>query len=97
MDLDAIFKAYDVRGLYPSQLDEEVAYRAGRALVDLTKAVTLDPNNSEAYLNRGMTVAARGDNPGAIADFTKAVQLGKPEPVVAAARKELQRLQVAPH
>jgi phosphomannomutase len=26
-----IFKAYDVRGLYPEQLDEEVAYRVGRA------------------------------------------------------------------
>jgi len=26
-----IFKAYDVRGLYPSQIDEEVAYRIGRA------------------------------------------------------------------
>jgi phosphomannomutase len=38
MDLDAIFKAYDVRGLYPSQLDEEVAHRAGRAFVAVTGA-----------------------------------------------------------
>ena len=38
MDLDAIFKAYDVRGLYPSQIDEEVAHRVGRALVELTEA-----------------------------------------------------------
>jgi phosphomannomutase len=38
MNLDAIFKAYDVRGLYPSQLDEEVAHRVGRAMVELTKA-----------------------------------------------------------
>jgi phosphomannomutase len=29
-----IFKAYDVRGLYPSQLDAEVARRVGRAFVD---------------------------------------------------------------
>ena len=29
----AAFKAYDVRGLYPSQLDEEGAYRVGRAYV----------------------------------------------------------------
>ena len=35
MTLDAsIFKAYDVRGLYPSQLDGEVARRIGRAFVD---------------------------------------------------------------
>ena len=26
-----IFKAYDVRGLYPSQIDERVAYRVARA------------------------------------------------------------------
>lgn len=26
-----IFKAYDVRGLYPDQIDEDVAYRVGRA------------------------------------------------------------------
>jgi phosphomannomutase len=38
MDLDAIFKAYDVRGVYPDQIDEEVAHRAGRAMVELTGA-----------------------------------------------------------
>ncbi len=29
MDLDSIFKAYDVRGLYPSEIDEEAARRIG--------------------------------------------------------------------
>src|SRR5512137_1486493 len=29
-----IFKAYDIRGLYPSQIDAEVARRVGRAFVD---------------------------------------------------------------
>src|SRR5512137_1147495 len=29
-----IFKAYDIRGLFPSQLDAEVARRVGRAFVD---------------------------------------------------------------
>jgi phosphomannomutase len=38
MDLDAIFKAYDIRGLYPEQIDEEVAHRVGRAFVELTGA-----------------------------------------------------------
>src|SRR5262249_50715123 len=27
----SIFKAYDVRGIYPDQMDEQVAYRIGRA------------------------------------------------------------------
>ena len=26
-----IFKAYDVRGIYPDQLDEQLAYKVGRA------------------------------------------------------------------
>jgi phosphomannomutase len=30
----AVFKAYDVRGLYPSELDEEGAYAVGRAYVE---------------------------------------------------------------
>ncbi|MGH3024619.1 MAG: phosphomannomutase/phosphoglucomutase [Gaiellaceae bacterium] len=35
MALDpAVFKAYDVRGLYPSELDEEGAYAIGRAYVE---------------------------------------------------------------
>lgn len=32
--LDAIVKAYDVRGLYPEQLDEEMAFRLGAAVGD---------------------------------------------------------------
>jgi phosphomannomutase len=30
----AVFKAYDVRGIYPEQLDEDGAYRIGRAYVE---------------------------------------------------------------
>jgi phosphomannomutase len=34
MEIDAgIFKAYDIRGIYPDQIDEEVADRIGRAFV----------------------------------------------------------------
>ena len=31
----AIFKAYDIRGIYPTELDEQVAYAVGRAFVTL--------------------------------------------------------------
>ena len=27
----SIFKAYDIRGTYPEQMDEQLAYRIGRA------------------------------------------------------------------
>lgn len=38
MNLDAIFKAYDIRGVYPSEIDEEVAHRSGRAFVEFLGA-----------------------------------------------------------
>ena len=35
--LDAIFKAYDVRGAYPDEINEEVAYKIGRAAAEFLK------------------------------------------------------------
>ncbi len=40
-DLDQVFKAYDVRGVYPEQLNEELANRIGRAFIALTGADAL--------------------------------------------------------
>lgn len=37
----SIFKAYDIRGIYPSDFNEESAYCIGRALVAYTKAETI--------------------------------------------------------
>ncbi len=34
---ETIFKAYDIRGTYPDQLDEEITYKIGRALVEYLK------------------------------------------------------------
>ena len=33
-----IFKAYDVRGIYPTEINKEAAYAIGRALVSHTKS-----------------------------------------------------------
>ena len=39
MTLDpAVFKAYDIRGLYGSQIDEDGAERVGRAFIAVTGA-----------------------------------------------------------
>ena len=38
MDLTSIFKAYDVRGTYPDQLDETIAERIGSAFATFTEA-----------------------------------------------------------
>src|SRR6476660_8291741 len=40
-NLGAIFKAYDVRGLVPEQLDEELARATGRAYVEVVGARTV--------------------------------------------------------
>jgi len=59
-DVDpGIFKAYDVRGLYGDQIDEEVAYRLGRAfprvLADMYDA---DPGDLRLALGRDMRLTA---------------------------------------
>ena len=33
-----IFKAYDIRGIYPTDLDEQAAYFIGRAFVTFIRA-----------------------------------------------------------
>ena len=38
MDLSPIFKAYDVRGIYPDQIDEEIVRRIGAAFAHVTRA-----------------------------------------------------------
>jgi len=35
--LSTIFKAYDVRGIYPKEINEEIAYKIGKALVTFLK------------------------------------------------------------
>jgi len=36
-DLDKIFRAYDIRGVYPDEINEEVAYKIGRAAAKFLK------------------------------------------------------------
>ena len=37
----SVFKAYDVRGIYPTQIDEDGAYATGRAYVDFLEPVSV--------------------------------------------------------
>src|ERR1044072_1215148 len=39
--LDTIFKAYDVRGVYPDEIDEDIARRIGNAFAAFTGASRL--------------------------------------------------------
>ncbi len=59
----SIFKAYDIRGIYPDQLNEEVAYSVGRgfvALLQLSEVIVgrdmrLSSPAIKAHLLRGLT------------------------------------------
>ncbi len=55
----AIFKAYDIRGTYPDQMDEHIAYRIGRASVEhfslRTVAVGRDIRDSSPAIFRELT------------------------------------------
>ncbi|MDQ3993792.1 MAG: phosphomannomutase/phosphoglucomutase [Actinomycetota bacterium] len=57
-----VFKAYDVRGIYPSELDEDGAYRIGRAYVDVFEprriAVGRDMRLSSPSLAEAVTSGA---------------------------------------
>src|SRR3989344_880692 len=64
----AIFKSYDIRGVYPNELDEETAYAIGRSFVKYTKsksvAVGQDARVSSPALFKGLAkgIAAEGAN-----------------------------------
>ncbi len=54
-----IFKAYDVRGLYGDEIDEEVAYRIGRAFPRvLADMYEVDPGELRLALGRDMRLPA---------------------------------------
>ena len=40
MDFNSIFKAYDVRGIHPEQIDEAVAARIGEAYAAVISILT---------------------------------------------------------
>lgn len=46
-----------------------------QAISDYSRAIELEPNNSFAFYNRGITRERRGDLAGAVADFSVAIQL----------------------
>ena len=55
----SIFKAYDIRGLYGEQLDEDVAYRVGRAFVRvLADMYDAEPTELRLAVGRDMRLTA---------------------------------------
>ena len=72
-DIDpGIFKAYDIRGIYPRELDEEAAYRIGRAFVTFLGegevVVGRDMRLSSPQLSRAF-IAGAADQGADVADI----------------------------
>jgi phosphomannomutase len=66
-DLTQIIKAYDVRGLYPEQLDAELAERVGAAFVQVVGARTADGGPGAVVVARDM----RPSGPELVAAFCR--------------------------
>ena len=62
-DLDKIFKAYDIRGIYPDDIDEKIAYKIGQAVAKFLKAKELvigrDVRNSSESLSKVLAEGIR--------------------------------------
>ena len=58
MNIDAsIFKAYDIRGIYPTQLDEELAYKIARAYAEIIKRENKDKEKIEIVVGHDMRLS----------------------------------------
>lgn len=69
-DLDAIIKAYDVRGTYPDQLDEDLAHRVGAAFVKVLGISAADGGPGAVVIGHDM----RPSGPSLVASFAEGVR-----------------------
>jgi phosphomannomutase len=69
-NLDAIIKAYDVRGTYPDQLDEELAHEVGGAFVRVVGAASRDGGPGAVVIGHDM----RPSGPSLVASFADGVR-----------------------
>ncbi len=63
-----IYKAYDVRGVYPTEINEEVAYRTGRAFAELIKS-----ENSGKVLTIAVGQDMRTSSPSLFANVVRGI------------------------
>ena len=53
-----VFRAYDIRGQYPNEINEEFAYRLGRAFVDFLRTKK-DPHGGRILVNRDTRASSK--------------------------------------
>ncbi len=69
-NLDAIIKAYDVRGIYPDQLDEDLAHEVGAAFVQVLGIAAADGGPGAVVVAHDM----RPSGPSLVASFAEGVR-----------------------
>jgi len=69
-NLDAIIKAYDVRGTYPDQMDEDLAHDVGAAFVRVVGAAARDGGPGAVVIGHDM----RPSGPSLVASFAEGVR-----------------------
>lgn len=69
-DLTSIIKAYDIRGVYPDQLDEDLAHAAGAAFVQVLGIRTSDGGAGAVVIGHDM----RPSGPDLVASFAEGVR-----------------------
>jgi phosphomannomutase len=69
-DLDSIIKAYDVRGIYPDQLDEDLAHDVGAAFVNVLGIRASDGGAGSVVIGHDM----RPSGPDLVASFAEGVR-----------------------
>lgn len=69
-DLDSIIKAYDVRGIYPDQLDENLAHDVGAAFVNVLGVRVRDGGPGAVVIGHDM----RPSGPDLVASFAEGVR-----------------------
>jgi phosphomannomutase len=69
-DLDSIIKAYDVRGIYPDQLDEDLAHDVGAAFVRVLGVRAIDGGPGSVVIGHDM----RPSGPDLAASFAEGVR-----------------------
>jgi Phosphomannomutase len=69
-DLDSIIKAYDVRGIYPDQLDEDLAHDVGAAFVNVLGIRVSDGGPGSVVIGHDM----RPSGPDLVASFAEGVR-----------------------
>jgi tetratricopeptide (TPR) repeat protein len=72
----SVANAYFIRGTANLLVTLDSGKKAESLLPDFNKAIAINPEYADFYVNRGVAYFLEGDSPKALADFDKATELG---------------------